>query len=192
MTLRILVVGVGGQGVLTLARILGEAALHAGLDVVLGQLHGMAQRGGSVESAVIIGTGVQSSFVEQADVVLGLEPLETLRALPRIGPHTHVLVNLGRQVPFTLSMQGLRYPDVDSMLQQIDQVTPHVTRIDGPALLEQLGQQRSLNLVLLGALARTRGLLPFDEPALRATLTRMSPATRLEANLRAYDLGREG
>ena len=192
MTLRILVVGVGGQGVLTLARILGEAALHAGLDVVLGQLHGMAQRGGSVESAVIIGTGVQSSFVEQADVVLGLEPLETLRALPRIGPHTHVLVNLGRQVPFTLSMQGLRYPDVDSMLQQIDQVTPHVTRSDGPALLEQLGQQRSLNLVLLGALARTRGLLPFDEPALRATLTRMSPATRLEANLRAYDLGREG
>lgn len=191
MTLRILVVGVGGQGVLTLARILGEAALHAGLDVVLGQLHGMAQRGGSVESAVIIGTGVQSSFVERADVVLGLEPLETLRALPRIGPHTHVLVNLGRQVPFTLSMQGLRYPDVDGMLRQIDQVTPNVTRIDGPALLEQLGQRRSLNLVLLGALARTRGLLPFDEPALRATLTRMSPAARREANLQAYDLGRE-
>jgi len=199
--LGLLIVGVGGQGVLTVARVLGDAAVQGGLEVAVGQLHGMAQRGGSVEATVVIGRGVHSSFVEQADLVLGLEPLETLRALPHIGPQTHLVVNLGRVVPFPLSMQGLPYPDMQGLLDQLRQATPHVTEVDGPALLQQLGDGRSLNLVMLGALARATGLsapparpaglqlFPFDEPTLRAALQRMSPPTRRQADLRAYELG---
>ena len=82
--LAVLVVGVGGQGTLTAARVLGEAAMAEGLPVRLGQLHGMSQRGGSVESTVLIGPG-RSAFLPRrgADVILGLEPLELLREIGR-------------------------------------------------------------------------------------------------------------
>jgi indolepyruvate ferredoxin oxidoreductase beta subunit len=188
--LRLLIVGVGGQGVLTVARILGDAAVRAGLEVVVGQLHGMAQRGGSVEASVLIGSGIHSSFVELADVVLGFEPLEVLRALPRIGPASRVLVNRGRVVPFPLSMAGEPYPDVDGIVARVREVTPHVVEIDGPGLLEELGEPRSLNLLMLGALAGLEGLLPLDEPTLRAALERRGGVARREANLRAYEMGR--
>ncbi|MFH1130352.1 MAG: 2-oxoacid:acceptor oxidoreductase family protein, partial [Pseudomonadota bacterium] len=83
--IKVLIVGVGGQGVLTAAKMLGDAALHAGFGVTVGQLHGMSQRGGSVEAGVLIGEG-ESSFIEEgaADIVLGFEPLEVLRALPKM------------------------------------------------------------------------------------------------------------
>ena len=84
-TLRILIVGVGGQGVLSAARHIGQAALDHGLEARIGQIHGLSQRGGSVESTVVLGPG-STGFVSmgQADVLLALEPLEALRALARV------------------------------------------------------------------------------------------------------------
>jgi indolepyruvate ferredoxin oxidoreductase beta subunit len=187
--LRLLIVGVGGQGVLTVARVLGDAAVRAGLEVVVGQLHGMAQRGGSVEATVLLGRGVHSSFVEQADVVLGFEPLEVLRAVPRITALTRVVINRGRLVPFPLSMAGEPYPDVDGIVRRVREASPRVLEVDGPALLEQLGEPRSLNLLMLGVLAGLDGVLPFDEPLLREVLEQRSPAGRYEVNRRAYELG---
>lgn len=187
---KILLVGVGGQGVLTAARMLGDATLHAGHEVMVGQLHGMAQRGGSVEGSVLIGRG-ESAFVERggADVVLGFEPLETLRALPRMSSRTRVVVNLGRVVPFPLSMQGEAYPDLEQILDDLRAVTCDLITLDGTTLLtEQVGSPRSLNILMLGVLA-SLDLLPFDASALWQAVELRTPPRFLKTNQQAYELG---
>jgi len=187
--LKLLLVGVGGQGVLTAARFLGDAALHAKLPVVVGQLHGMSQRGGSVECSVIIGPS-QSSFIghAEADVVLGLEPLEVLRALPKIGSQTQVVVNLGHIVPFSLAIQGVPYPSVADTLKQVRQRACGVYPVNCPELVHQVGVSRTLNVIMLGA-AAALGVLPFDHNLLWQTVERKSKARFVESNRLAYQLG---
>lgn len=187
--LKVLVVGVGGQGVLTVARFLGEAALSVGLQVRLGQLHGMSQRGGSVEATVLIGPG-HSSFIApgEADVVLALEPLEALRARPRMSPDTDVVMNLGRVVPYPLAMQGRPYPALDEILSAIRSVGRQVLEIDGLAACAELGSSRSINIVMLGALAGL-AVLPFEPDVLRRTVAQRSPGRFAETNDRAFELG---
>jgi len=187
--LKLLVVGVGGQGALTAARFLGEAALATGMDVNVGQLHGMSQRGGSVECPVLLGPG-QSSHIGrgEADVLLGLEPLEVKRALAYVSARTQVVVNLGKIVPFSLAIQGKEYPPLDNILEQVRQVAAAVFEIDGPALVKQTGLSRTLNVAMLGALAGL-GILPFAGEALWQAIERKIPARFLEANRRAFELG---
>ena len=186
---KILVVGVGGQGVLTVARMVGDAAMAAGLDVRVGQLHGMAQRGGSVEALVLLGPG-QSTFIGdgEADVVLGLEPLETLRALPRMRPTTRAVISSGKVVPFTMVRDGLQYPALDEVYAQIRAVAPALHVVDAPALLEQARAPRSLNICMLGALA-SLDVLPVSEPDLWAAVEKRIPPKHLDANRKAYELG---
>ena len=188
---KLLAVGVGGQGVITATRLIGEAAMAAGLEVVAGQLHGMSQRGGNVLSTVLIGPG-QSSFIAdgQADVVLGLEPLEVLRALPKMSERTKVLVNLGRVAPFVLAAQGKPYPDLGPILQKIRAAAPQTYEIDGAAALGQGLSNQSLNMFMLGALAAL-DVLPFAEQWLILALEKRSPARFLQTNRRAYGLGKE-
>lgn len=188
-SLRLLTVGVGGQGVLTFARLLGEAALRAGLEVRLGQLHGMSQRGGSVESTVLLGPG-HSTFVEagQADFVVALEPLEALRARPRMAARCQVLVSLGRIVPYRLAMQGKPYPPLDDLLAAVRAASESVMPIDGPALAERAGSARSLNMVMLGALSAVPSL-PLPSTAIRDAIATATAASAAGANLRAFELG---
>jgi indolepyruvate ferredoxin oxidoreductase beta subunit len=186
----VLIVGVGGQGVLTAGRILGDAAHATGLPVVEGQLHGMSQRGGSVECSVLIGPS-ESSFLRVADVVVGFEPLEALRAIPKIGPRTRVLLNTGRIVPDELTRAGRPYPLLDSILGDLRAVAGGLDLVDGRAVVEQVGVARTLNIVLLGALAGL-DLLPFGGSALwRAVAGRCRPEF-LQANREAFDLGQAG
>jgi len=188
---RLLLAGVGGQGILTIARAIGDAALTAGREVVVGQLHGMAQRGGSVEATVLIGLG-RSSFIADgaADAVLALEPLEALRALPKMSAATTVVVNLGRVVPYTLAQQGREYPDLDRILAEIRAVAPELITVDGSALAQAAGVARSLNIVMLGALAGLE-ILPLAGDALWEAVARRLPAGHLETNRRAFAGGRE-
>jgi indolepyruvate ferredoxin oxidoreductase beta subunit len=178
----ILLAGVGGQGVLTAAKLLGDAAHRAGRPVSVGQLHGMSQRGGSVECTVLIGPR-QSSFpsTRGVDVLVAFEPLEAWRAMPALGPHTHALVNLGTIVPFPLVLREEPYPSVPGILAQLERTARRVIPVDGPALTRQVGVDRTLNVVMLGALAGLR-LLPMDVEALRAALVAHSPARFREAN----------
>jgi indolepyruvate ferredoxin oxidoreductase beta subunit len=186
---KLLFVGVGGQGTLTAAKFLGEAALAAGLPVLVGQLHGMSQRGGSVECSVLIGPGQSSHLGNgEADVVVGLEPLEVLRALPRMSAATSVVVNLGRITPFHLAVQGKKYPDLGQVLAQVRAVSPRVFEVDGPALVKQVGVSRTLNVVMLGALAGL-GLLPFDPALVLSAVERDSPPRFVQANRSAFSLG---
>jgi indolepyruvate ferredoxin oxidoreductase beta subunit len=188
---RLLAVGVGGQGVLTITRFIGEAAMSAGLEVVVGQLHGMSQRGGSVSSAVLIGPG-KSSFVAdgQADVVLGLEPLETLRALPAMAGHTKVVMNLGRVMPGVLARQGKPYPAIEGIVAQIRAVAASVHTVDSGGAAERLGGAQGLNVVMLGALSGF-DLLPVTEEQLVAAIEKRSGRRSLERNRRAFAFGKE-
>ena len=188
---KLMIAGVGGQGVLSAARWLGEAALSAGLEVVSGQLHGMSQRGGSVQSTVLIGPG-HGSFIENggADAVLGLEPMEVLRARPKMSADTRVVVNQGRVVPYTLAQKGLEYPEVSRILAEVRTVAPEVVTVDGPALVAAAGAVRALNVVMLGALAGLE-ILPVDGDTLWTAVEKRCPAQHLESNRRAFVLGRE-
>jgi len=183
-----LLVGVGGQGLLTAARILGDAAHAAGRPVVVGQLHGLSQRGGSVECSVLFGPG-RSSYLSLADVVIGFEPLETLRALQRMSAETRVLANQGKFVLPDLIRQGKPYPPLEQILADIRAVAKEVVPVDGNCALKALGEARTLNVFMLGALVGL-GWLPFDASVLWPAVARCCKADYLEANRKAYDLGR--
>jgi len=186
---KILVVGVGGQGALSAARFLGEAALETKLPVNVGQLHGMSQRGGSVEASVIIGPGHSSHIGNfEADIILGLEPLEVLRALPMINKDTQVVTNTGQIVPFSLAIQGVPYPPVGETLKKVRAVTKHLVEVNGPALTKKVGVPRTLNVAMLGALAGLK-LLPFDNELLWKAIKKKCPPRYLDANRQAFELG---
>ena len=186
----VLLVGVGGQGVLTAAEILSLAAHHAGLPVGAGQLHGMSQRGGSVECLVRLGTSESAFAIGRApDVVLGFERLETLRALPRLGPTTRVLFSDGAIVPFAMVQRREAYPSVEEILSRLRAVAPATQALDGRALAGQTGASRTLNVLLLGALSGLE-LLPLSSETLFAAVAERCPARFLEANRQAFELGR--
>jgi indolepyruvate ferredoxin oxidoreductase beta subunit len=190
-TLSVLVVGVGGQGAITATRILGEAAKSVGMPVRVGQLHGMSQRGGSVESTVVIGPG-QSPFMplRGADVVLGLEPLELLRARPKLHPGSRVIASCGRIVPTPMSLQGAEYPEIEGIFDQIRPLVEKLVVVDGDATAASVGNPRALNATLLGVLAGQRWL-PFDDKELLAQLEQRSPLKYRESNRRAFLAGKE-
>ncbi len=189
--LKVLVVGVGGQGVLTVARIIGEAALMSEMDVRVGQLHGMSQRGGAVTSTVVIGSGRTAMInAGQADVVLGFEPLEVMRALPLMSEKTNVIISISRVVPFVLAFQGKSYPDMEYIMAEIASATSQIYQVNVPELILKVGSERSLNFLMLGALAGLR-LLPFDNKILwEAAEHRISPRF-LEINRKAFNLAME-
>jgi indolepyruvate ferredoxin oxidoreductase beta subunit len=186
---RLLVVGVGGQGVLTAARSLGEAALLCGCEVVVGQLHGMSQRGGSVESSVILGPG-KTSFVPDgsADALLGLEPLEVLRARRKLSPRTIAVVSVGCIVPPALALSGKEYPDLATILERVRRSVGVLVAIDAPALAAAAGDVRALNAVMLGALAGAV-VLPFGREQLESALSRQASPRAREVNRLAFESG---
>ncbi len=187
-TLSVLFVAVGGQGAITAARILGEAAMAAGLDVRLSQMHGMSQRGGSVESTVLIGPG-RGSFLplRGADVVVALEPLELLRARPKVHAGTRVVASSGRIVPTPMALQGVDYPALDGLFAQVRPLVDELVVVDGPAVA---GDERAVNAAMLGVLA-AQSWLPVSGDDLLAELERRSPPQHLESNRRAFQAGRE-
>jgi indolepyruvate ferredoxin oxidoreductase beta subunit len=186
---RILLVGVGGQGVLSAARILGEAARALAIPVLVGQLHGMSQRGGSVESTVVLGGGRTALIGRgQADLVLGFEPLEARRALGRISARTRVLMNLDRVSPYELSRQGLPYPDLEKLVRELSAVAGQVVTLDAAAIAREAGHARALGTALLGTLAGL-GAAPLSATSLRDAVEAHTPAATREASRRAFLLG---
>lgn len=168
---RIAIVGTGGQGVLTAARLLCEVFVDRGHYVVSGQLHGMAQRGGSVLSTVMIDTGISPVIpAGKADIVLGFEPVETARALPLMSQCTSVYMNTAPVVPYVLGQRYVlkeehaEYPDVEDLLQSIRSVAASVHSFDATQCALAVGLLKSLNIVMLGCLLATESLpCPADD-----------------------------
>ena len=185
----ILLAGVGGQGILLISRVIGDAAIRAGVHFVMSEVHGMAQRGGVVTSHVRLGE-VNGPLIPKgcADVLLAMEPVECLRAVDMAGPQTLVISTTRRIIPFTVAAGKGEYPDLDEVWPRVDARTGTVIRYDAGQLAAEAGAPIASNVVLLGTLTAT-GKLPLPEDDIRAALKAAVPAKMEEANVRAFELG---
>lgn len=188
-TKRLVFIGVGGQGNLLASRLVGEAALSLGIPAVVSEIHGMAQRGGIVESAVLLGD-VTSPIVSnaEADVLIGFEPVETLRALAKCSKDTIVITNTHPLPPFTVAIGQGTYPSVDESLKLIRSKAKKVIALDGNAMAAEAGNPLSLNMVMLGALIGS-GTIPIGAEDMKKTISTSTKKAFLESNLKAFDLG---
>jgi indolepyruvate ferredoxin oxidoreductase beta subunit len=183
----ILISGVGGQGVLLTSKVIAEAALLTGLDVKQSEVHGMAQRGGSVLSQVRFGDKVFSPIVSEgeADLLIGFEPLETARYLHFLKDDGAVIYNTRSIGTIGVSIAAEKYPP-DISITIKDRVKT-VVPFDGTQLAVAAGDKRTLNLVLLGA-ALT--FLPLKESIVLEAIKNTVPKKVLEINQKAFAAGR--
>ena len=186
---RVHIIGVGGQGTLLATGLVGEAALLAGVNVNVSEVHGMAQRGGVVESAVTMGE-VMSPIVSdgEADILLGFEPSETLRAASKCSKDTTVITNSHPLAPFTVAMGKGVYPDVEEALGKMRKRVKKLVAIDANGYAHKAGTVLSLNMVMLGAMAKHADL-PIAAAHLKQAIKEKTDAKFLDMNLKAFDLG---
>jgi indolepyruvate ferredoxin oxidoreductase beta subunit len=188
-TKRLIIVAVGGQGNLLASKVLGEASLLSDVPMRMSEIHGMAQRGGVVESAIVFGDAESTLISDgEADVLLGFEPLETLRAINKCNANTVVVTNLAPSPPFTVAIGGGTYPDIAEIQRLIAAKTAHLFAFDAVNLAKQAGTVMALNIVLLGALARTESL-PIPSENIRKAIGATVKKDFVDVNLKAFDLG---
>jgi indolepyruvate ferredoxin oxidoreductase, beta subunit len=188
-TKRLVMVAVGGQGNLLASSVLGEAARLAGVPMRMSEIHGMAQRGGVVESALIFGNAHSTIISDgDADVLMGFEPAETLRALAKCHRNSVAITNLAPLMPFTVNIGQGVYPDLKQLQDLIRSKTARLIAFNATALAREAGNVLSVNMVLLGALTQT-AVLPLSVENVKAAMQRKTKAAFLEANLKAFDLG---
>lgn len=186
---RLIMVAVGGQGNLLAARVLGEAALSENIPVRMSEIHGMAQRGGVVESAMIFGDAASPIISDGcADVLLGFEPAETLRALNRANPDTVVITNTAKLPPFTAAIGKGVYPEIETILSLLRQKTKKVVAFDALELAKKAQNPLAVNMVLLGALIAT-GTIPVSADAVRKAIAAETKKAFVASNHAAFDLG---
>jgi indolepyruvate ferredoxin oxidoreductase beta subunit len=192
---RILIAGTGGQGVLTAARLLCDRFVEFGHHVVSGQLHGMAQRGGAVQSSVMIDGGISPVIPSgRADYVLGFEPVETARALPFMSADTVVYMNTVPVIPFVLAQRALsksdeaEYPDLELLCDSIRAVTANLFTFDATHCAVEAGSAQALNMVMLGCLMGS-GSLPCTADAFWEGASQRIPARFRVVNTKAFLAG---
>lgn len=186
---RIFLTGVGGQGTLTATSLLASIAMKNDIPVTAGEIHGMAQRGGVVESTVLLG-GYFSPKIShgEADILLGFEILETLRALPYLVKGGSIISNSETIPPIGVAMGRETAPDTEQVRNAIMAFQPHTCFVPCQSLAEQAGSIQAANMVLLGALFASPDFpLPFStlEDGIKSHL---KPKV-VDMNLQAIKLG---
>ena len=186
---RVYLTGVGGQGTLLATMVLAEAAIQAGHNALASEVHGMAQRGGVVESTVMIGD-IRSPIISdgEADVLLGFEPVETYRAMRKCSAVTVVVSNTVPITPYGVAIGKGAYPDVERLFGFIQSRVKQLITLNAQALGEQAGALLAANIVMLGALAGS-GALPVPKEAFEETIRTKTKEKFVETNLQAFELG---
>ena len=188
-TKRLVIVAVGGQGNLLASSVLGEAALLCGIPLNMSEIHGMAQRGGVVESSLVFGDARSTIISDgEADILVGFEPSETLRALSKCNSNTVVITNLAPLMPFTVNIGMGVYPNLKELQELIRQKTSKLIAFNAAALAEEAGNSLAVNMVLLGALIQT-GILPLSVEDVKQAMKTKTKKAFLDSNLQAFDLG---
>ena len=187
-TVNVSLVGVGGQGIILTAALLARAAAIAGFDVKKSEIHGMAQRGGSVISQVRFGASVASPIIPEggSDVLVAFDKLEALRWAHLLAPGGQVLLNDIYLTPVTVTSG--QQPDVADLEERIAAAFPGAMKIDAPALAAKAGNPRTMNMVLAGALS---SLAAFPVKAWKKAMEERLPPKLLEVNEKAFALGAE-
>ena len=184
-TKNIMIVGVGGQGTLLTSRILGKLATGAGYDVKLSEVHGMAQRGGSVVTFVRYGEKVSEPIVEegQADVLIAFERLEALRYLHFLKKDGVVIVNDWRIDPITVVTGVASYPE--NVLDTLKEMRKTIV-VEATAEAKKLGAPKAFNIIVLGAAARHMG---FEKQDWLSVIETTVPPKTIEVNKQAFEIG---
>lgn len=189
-TFNVSLVGVGGQGILLTANLLGRVAALAGLDVKKSEIHGMAQRGGSVASSVRFGDSVHSPIIPagESNLLVAFDRLEALRCASQLKPGGQALVNDVYLTPVTVSSG--QQPEVADLAGSLKAALPGAIFVDAAAIAKEVGNDRTANMVIAGALA---ALTPFSEDLWKKAMaeTFTGPKAKLlEVNEKAFSLGR--
>ncbi len=184
----IMIVGVGGQGTLLASRLLGHALLAQGVDVKISEVHGMAQRGGSVVTYVKYGEKVHSPVITQgeADVLISFEQLEAARWVSYLKKGGVLLTNTQQIDPMPVITGAASYPQ--DIVGKLKALGADVRAVDALALAEQAGSAKAVNTVLIGLFSR---LVDFPEETWQEAVEACVPPKFLELNREAFRLGRE-
>lgn len=181
----IILAGVGGQGILSIAAAIGTAAISEGLFLKQAEVHGMSQRGGDVHSDLRISDKeIASDLIPEgrADMILSVEPMESLRYLPMLASDGWLITNTNPYVNIP------NYPEVDTILAEIKKVKQHIT-IDANKIAAEIGSKRSANMVILGAAAPFIGLSYESLQKAIETLFGRKGEAVVNVNLKALDEG---
>ena len=184
-TKNIMIVGVGGQGTLLTSRILGGIAIHAGYDVKLLEVHGMAQRGGRVVTYVRYGESVEEPIVEegQADVLIAFERLEALRYLHYVKKDGVVIINDWRIDPITVVTGVANYPE--GIIEKIEKEYK-VIKMNAMEEAKKIGNPKAFNVIILGLAAKH---MDFSKEDWLTVIEKTVPPKTIEINKNAFEVG---
>ena len=184
----ILFCGVGGQGILLASELTTSALLSTGVDVKKSEVHGMAQRGGSVEAHLRYGKKVYSPLIEAgtADLLVALEIMEALRYLPFLHKNSKVIVNTQKIMPPAVATGKTTYPE--NILEELAGRGLTVIPVDGFEIAKKAGNVKAANVALVGALST---LLPIPEETFIEIIKQQVPARFLDVNLTVFEEGRK-
>ena len=190
MKYSIQIVGVGGQGVLLASMVLGNAAMKEGYKIAMSEVHGMAQRGGSVLCTLRFGDDVISPLEAKggADLIMGFEPVETCRNMPLGNKDTKVLMNLDPVYPAMVAAGMKEYPKIDDLIAAAKKLNDNVYTLEATSIAIKAGKAVAANAVMIGAVAGIKGF-PLKKEVLKETLAENVPQKFLDLNLKAFDLG---
>ena len=185
-SLNLLLVGVGGQGTILATNILAEVALQSGLDVKMSEIHGMAQRGGSVMTQVKMGEKVFSPLIEkgEADVILAFEQLEALRWLEYVKPRGEMIINTQMIEPMPVILGKVQYPQ--GIIAAIQARVAKVTAVNALEIAASCGDARTFNVVMMGVLAQRLG---FPRGVWVEAMKNKVPPSLFAINLKAFEKG---
>jgi indolepyruvate ferredoxin oxidoreductase beta subunit len=194
-SINFLLAGVGGQGTILASDVLVNVGLALGFQAKQAEVHGMSQRGGSVTSHVRWGKQVYSPLVGagEVDVFLAFEKVEALRSLQQLRAGALAVINLEAIQPVTVTSGGQTYPSDEWLHAAVGQVTERAAYVDGAAIAESLGNARSANVVLLGALSalmEREGLVDAHPATWLAIISERVPAKYVQVNRQAFEAGR--
>ena len=190
--LNLIIAGVGGQGNVLISRLIGQAMVDDGYKVTIGETYGASQRGGSVTSHVRISKDDQYGALipeGQADIILGLEPMETLRHLALRGsPGTYVITNTRPIYPMCVATGEAEYPTLDHIRQNIDQLSRKAWYINASEIALNLGGSLLANIVMVGALSGLK-IMALKPDRFEHQLKAIFQKGKLDLNLRAFKTG---
>jgi len=184
----VLFAGVGGQGIILASKILAKCAFDSGYMVKESELHGMAQRGGSVTSHVRFGEEVYSPLIHRgkADFLVAMEELEGLRYTYYLKPNGRVILNQRRIMPSSINPDSVPYPE--DVKSQLEAMGFHVDEVNALEIAKNLGNPKGENIILIGMLSR---YLPFPLSSWEMVIKESVPLKTIEVNLAAFEKGRE-
>lgn len=191
--LNLIITGVGGQGNVMISLIIGNALVREGYLVTIGETYGASQRGGPVMSHVRVSGETQySPFIPdgRADIILGMEPVETMRMLRQFG-NPDVITIINPRPIYSIDVTGgeAEYPDLDKLMETIKELSAKTWTIDATEEAQKMGNPIFANVILIGALIRS-GVLPLDKKAVEPVLRDTFPK-EIEANMTAFSKGME-